>query len=229
MLGVDHEPLPRLGATWMKPRVGSAEPQADTSADNERALIERCCAGDERAIRLLYEAHVESVNRKLAAMLGPDPELDDLVQMTFVRAFQNLPRFRGDARLSTWLHRIALNLAYSHLASARRRRWLRTLDFTKLSVPSPIAPIDQAVEHAEWIEALYSALNRVKPKNRLAFVLTQIEGHTLDEAAELLGISRNTIAARVRRTRAYVRRALLRREQRNAPPEAPATSKEGPV
>jgi RNA polymerase sigma-70 factor (ECF subfamily) len=194
---------------------GAPKRSAATAPDEDLPLIERARQADQRAMAALYRRHLPAVKRKLAAIVGADPELDDLIQQTFVRAFRQLDGFRGEARLSTWLQRIAINVALTHLASLRRRRWLlRPLELLGRPVadhrPSPA----ELVEHSERLAALYGVLSRLKPANLVVFVLFEIEQHTIDEIAELLGLSRNTVAARLRRTRAAVTRSLRRMDLR---------------
>ena len=179
--------------------------------DEDHDLIERARQADQRAMVALYRRHLPVVKRTIAAIVGHDPDLDDLIQLTFVRAFRQLHGFRGDASLSTWLQRIAINVARTHLVSARRRRWLlRPLELLGASVADPRPDVAERVEHSERLAALYNVLAGLKPDNRVVFVLFSIEQHTIDEIAELLCLSRNTVAARLRRTRAAVTRSLQR-------------------
>ncbi|MGE0787680.1 MAG: RNA polymerase sigma factor [Sandaracinaceae bacterium] len=197
----------------------SRETARDASAPSDGELLARCAAGDERAMRLLYEREVDAVHRKLRAVLGSDPDVDDLVQNTFVRAFRALGSFRGDSKLSTWLCRIALNVAYAHLASAPRRRSRNAIDADELQLVDARPDSDVLVEQRERVRRMYALLEGESPENRLAFVMTFVEGHTIDEAAELLDTSRNTIAARARRTRARLVDAMARHESGAREPE----------
>ena len=83
----------------------------------EDALISRAREGDGHAFGLLYEKHRAQVRNVVCGRVWDSDDRDDLVQMTFVRAYQALPRFRGQSLFSTRLHRIALNLCTSHTRS----------------------------------------------------------------------------------------------------------------
>ena len=83
----------------------------------ERKLVARCARGDERAWEELYAANAPIVTRFLTRMLGPASYVDDLVQQVFVEVFSGIRRFRGEARVSTWLYGIARNVAWRHLLS----------------------------------------------------------------------------------------------------------------
>src|SRR5450432_4213373 len=85
----------------------------------ERGIIARAVAGDRHAARSLYDAHAPRIFRLIQRLTG-DPELArEFTQDTFVRAFGRLDRFRGDAALSTWLHRIALSVTSNGLRKIR--------------------------------------------------------------------------------------------------------------
>lgn len=178
--------------------------------DNE--LIQRAKAGKPGAFDELYFAYVDQVHRRLFRVVGPDGDLEDLVQQTFVQVFKRIDTFRADATFSTWLHRVALNVALSHLR--KRDRWFRpqTSDIIlPLPTPEQSEQPDEVVSRREKQEALYGALARIKPKKRLVFVLYEIEGHTLEEIAKLVDAPVNTVAARLRTARQEMRRALEKR------------------
>lgn len=77
---------------------------------DEQSLITRVLDGDREAARALYEAHVHRVHRLVFRLCGDEELTHDLTQDVFIRAFDQLPRFRGEAALSTWLHRIAVSV-----------------------------------------------------------------------------------------------------------------------
>lgn len=175
--------------------------------DND--LIERTKAGKPGAFDELYYAYVDRVHRHLYRVVGPDADLEDLVQQTFVQVYKRIDTFRAESSFSTWLHRVALNVTLTHLR--KRDRWFRPQTsevLLPLPAPVPAEAPDEAVSRREKHEALYVALSRVKPKKRLVFVLYEIEGHTLEEISKLVDAPVNTVAARLRTARQEVRRTL---------------------
>jgi RNA polymerase sigma-70 factor (ECF subfamily) len=177
--------------------------------DNE--LIQRTKAHKPGAFDELYFAYVDRVARHLYKVVGPDSDLEDLVQQTFVQVYKRIDTFREDASFGTWLHRVALNVALSHLR--KRSRWLRpqTSDIV-LPLPMPVSEQpDESVSRREKQELLDAALTRIKPKKRMVFVLYEIEGHTLEEISTLVDAPVNTVAARLRAARQEMRRALEKR------------------
>ncbi len=176
-------------------------------------LITRVQEGRPGAFDELYFAYVDRVHRKLHAVVGPDPEIDDLIQLTFITVHSKIDEFRGACSFATWLHRVALNIALMHLR--KRQRWLRFGQEPEalrpvLTPAGPEAP-DEAASRREKLEILHGVIGKVKPKKRIVFVLYHVEGHTLEEIAELMDASVNTVASRLRAARKEVRKALERR------------------
>jgi RNA polymerase sigma-70 factor, ECF subfamily len=190
----------------------SAVPESkrvDEAVVSEDDMVQRAKAQRPGAFEALYYAHVDQVHRKLAAMVGPDPELDDLVQQVFVRAWQHLSEFRGEARLGTWLHRIAVNVALSHLRQRQRTRARMSAHAAESSNDVP-RDAEAALDTSQRVARLHGLLERLKPKKRVVFVLYELEGHTLDEIAGMTQSSINTVAGRLRAARLELRRAAAR-------------------
>jgi RNA polymerase sigma-70 factor (ECF subfamily) len=100
-------------------------PGASYLSRDEQALVERACLGDQRALRSLFFTYQGQVRAHLVRLLGGDPDVDDLVQTVFTRAFAALPDFRGGSALSTWLYRITANTTHNLLRQRYRRERLR--------------------------------------------------------------------------------------------------------
>lgn len=176
----------------------------------DRDIVERAARGEPGAFDALYHANVDRVHRHVVHIVGSDPDVDDLVQTTFIQVHRNLKTYRGDSSFSTWLHRITVNVALSHLR-ARKRTQSRQASEEMLDVPAPAEERpDATVSRRRDVELLYAALDTIKPDKRIAFILCDIQGHTLKEAGKILNTRLNTVAARLRSARSDLRRALLR-------------------
>jgi RNA polymerase sigma-70 factor (ECF subfamily) len=181
--------------------------------DDDARLVERIRRGDRRAFDLLYRRHADDVYRRMTRLVGPHPEREDLVQEVFVAAFRGLDRFRGDARLTTWLYRVAVNVAYAHL----RRRRAYDLDAAvdlELMISGDASPETSAMQRQELIRAL-RFLDRLKPKKRIAFVLRIVEGLSLDEIGALVGARPAAVGQRVRHAKRELD-AMIARDDRRA-------------
>ncbi len=127
--------------------------------------------------------------------------MDDALQETYLRAFRALPRFRGEAALATWLYRIAYNACLDELRNTRR---VVPLD----SVRERVDPRPGAAETIPARQELAVALAALPPADRAAVLLVDAQGFDYRSAAEVLGIPEGTIASRLSRARAHLRRFL---------------------
>src|SRR3982751_6578520 len=87
---------------------------------DDAALIAAAREGDGAAFARLFRRHADAVRTRITHLVGPVAERDDLVQKVFIAFYRGLPSYRGDAKLSTYLHRVAVNTAYDHLRGRRR-------------------------------------------------------------------------------------------------------------
>jgi RNA polymerase sigma-70 factor (ECF subfamily) len=173
------------------------QPRPDGRGADVRELIDRARRHDPAAQRLLFEMHKDRLAAQLQRMTGTPAAVDDLVQEVFISAFRNLDNFRGDSQLGTWLYRIATNQARKWWDSdrRRRRRELRASERVPDASPTPHEDLEQREHH----ERLYAALGSLPAKLREAFVARVIEGMSLQEASDALGLPISTVSYRTRR------------------------------
>jgi RNA polymerase sigma-70 factor (ECF subfamily) len=179
---------------------------APLGGTEEQALIARVLEGDRAAARTLYEAHVHRVHRLVFRLCGDEELTHDLTQDVFVRAFEQLPRFRGEAALSTWLHRIAVSVTLNAMRKVRR---LQTRE-QSLDVASPAHLVDEGTMPGdpELRERLTRAIEALPPGARASVILHDIEGYTHVEIAAMQGIAVGTSKARLFDARVRLRQAL---------------------
>ncbi len=170
---------------------------------DERELIARVRAGDGAAERALYDAHVDRVYRLAYRLAGDDELARELTQDTFVRAFERLGSFRGESKLSTWLHAVATSVVLNGLRKAKRLRQRETdLDeATGISGGPPPAEPDLK-------RRLAQAIDRLPKGYRIVFVMHDVEGYTHEEIGAALGIETGTSKAQLSRARGKLREAL---------------------
>jgi RNA polymerase sigma-70 factor (ECF subfamily) len=183
---------------------GLAIQPALVGGTNEQTLITQVLDGDREAARTLYEAHVHRVHRLVFRLCGDEDLTHDLTQDVFIRAFDQLSRFRGEAAFSTWIHRIAVSVTLNALRKVRR---LRTRELSlegALHVPDETtAPSDP-----ELRERLTRAIEALPTGARASVILHDIEGYTHVEIAAMLGIAVGTSKARLFDARVKLRQAL---------------------
>ena len=169
-------------------------------------LVDRCLGGEEAAARELFRLHQGRVHATLFRVLGSNRDMDDLMQETFIQVFRSLGSFRGEARLSTWIDRIAARVAYRHLS--RRRTALATVELDDDAAAPPVE-VHGRVRAREGVRRFYAALAALPPASRIAFALHELDGRPVAEVARLVGTSVTTAKLRIWRAR----RALMKRAE----------------
>lgn len=175
----------------------------------EMDLMGRCAKGDERAWEELYVAHAPIVARFLTRMMGPGSHVDDLVQVVFVELFSSVKRFRGDAKLTTWLYGIAKNVAHKHIRTETRHRRRKEAWKDHLQVMSNgIIDGRRQAEARMLVSALDDAVQTLDPKHRAVWVMRELEGLSTEEVAEALNIRAGTVRSRLFKARNTVMKRL---------------------
>lgn len=175
-------------------------PEARSEEMSDAGLVAACAAADRTARALLFERHVDAIHRFVGRMKGSDSDaLDDLVQVTFVRAFQSAGRFRGTSARS-WLFGIAANVVREHARKEIRRK--RALSLVAEELPRSIRG------HDLMLAKLPGAIAALPHELRVAFVLIDMEGEKGIDAAAALGIPEGTLWRRVFNARTALRKAL---------------------
>ncbi len=191
------------------------EPRTPSPAVDEKAVVRAAVAGDTRAreeIVLRYQKMVYNLSMRLTR--DPD-EAAVVLQETFLKVFKSLPRFRSGSRLTTWIYRIATNEALQRLRSRGRRTFvdLENLEtdpsrdlslMTRSLEENPHA----LLENRELRGRLEAAIGELPPKHRAAFVLVDIEGLSLKDAATSAGVTLAALKTDLHRARLFLRDQL---------------------
>lgn len=157
---------------------------------DDMTLVARVVAlGDKRAFDLIVKRHQSQVRRFfLHQTLGDKQLSDDLAQDTFVKAYQNIARFRAFSQFSTWLYRIAYNVLYDHM----RQNCNVTNDLTEVNAT---AASDDSGLRIDILQALAI----LKPQERTCIVLQLIEGQTISRIAEITALPEGTVKSHIAR------------------------------
>lgn len=174
-------------------------------------LARRVGAGDHDALRLLMRQHNQTLFRTARSILRDDHEAEDVVQEAYLLAYRSIGDFRGEARLSTWLIRIVVNLAIRRKQRQTRDSALRTdgvdeevQEMTQSPSPSP----ESEASTAELRRLLEKHIDRLPDLYREVFVLRGVEELDVDETAAALGIPEATVRTRYFRARHLLREGL---------------------
>jgi RNA polymerase sigma-70 factor (ECF subfamily) len=163
---------------------------------DERALLEtfRYEQGyqKEKAFHDIVVLYRERLYRIIRGFTNDHDDTDDILQETFIKAFENLERFRGDSSLYTWLCRIAMNLAITHVRKKKLRQFI-SLDSVML-ISKQINP-EQALEEKELKEMIHETVDQLSEKQKAVFVLRFYDEMSIAEVAKITGNSEGTIKA----------------------------------
>ena len=169
----------------------------------ERQLVRRVLEGDPAAEREMYDAHVDRIYRLAYRMTGDDDLAQEFTQEAFIRAFEKLKQFRGEAALSTWLHSIAVSVVYNGMRKVKRlnQRHVDLREMHSMGTESKDADPDLK-------ERLSAAIGDLPWGYKTVFVMHDIEGYKHEEIAAALGVQTGTSKAQLSRARARLREAL---------------------
>jgi len=170
---------------------------------DESQLIARVRAGDSAAQRALYDAHVDRVYRLAFRLAGDDALAQDFTQETFIRAFDRLGSFRGDAAFSTWLHTITTTVVLNGLRKVKRLRQRET----DIDDAQAIGVMKRESE-PDLKMRLTKAIDELPEGYRTVFVMHDVEGYTHEEIGAALGVETGTSKAQLSRARAKLRVVL---------------------
>jgi RNA polymerase sigma-70 factor (ECF subfamily) len=176
-------------------------------APDDLELVARARGGDADAFEELVRLHTPQLYRLLTRMLGSANAAEDVLQECFVRAWRAIPKFRGDARFSTWLYRIAVNEGNRHLARESTRELLPFDDVLR-DVPDLGAQTAELAEAGELRAQLETLLAELPANYRAAVVLRDVEGFSNEEASELLELDIRSFKSRLHRGRMALRARL---------------------
>lgn len=163
-------------------------------------LIERARTGDLGACEAIYHLHASRVFALVRRLAGDDAQAEDWTQEAWMRVFRALPDFRGDARFTTWLHRVVVNTVLHGMRDVRRRR-LRM-------VPQEPPELPSTAVHPVLRLSLEEAIDSLPAGMRHVLVLHDVEGYTHEEIAEMSGIGVGTSKSQLFKARAKLRERL---------------------
>jgi RNA polymerase sigma-70 factor, ECF subfamily len=180
-----------------------------TSTDEE--LVARSIGGDADSFNQLILRWERPIYALAYRTIGREEDARDVCQETFLRAFRALPRFRGQAKFSSWIYRIALNLCRDWIRRERRTGFVQPPEDVDLmamvAAEEPSESIEDLVARKDQIRAVERAMALLPEEQRTAIVLKEYHGMTFQEIADLMGCPLSTV-----KTRLYQGLSVLRRE-----------------
>lgn len=194
---------------------------AVTVQGSEEKLIRAGQRGDHQAVETLFRRYQRPLFQTALRVLGNTEDAEDALQDGLLSAYRNLKRFEGRSQFSTWLTRIVINAALMRRRSAKARPAVSLdeppredeLPATERFADDGLTP-EQVFANTEIREMLSENLDQLSPLLRTAFVLREVQGYSTGEAAKKLGVTENTLKARLWRARHQLAERLGRRLRR---------------
>lgn len=209
------QPMPSTG-TVADMNDSSPQPEATLDVD-EAALVEALQAGDEAAFETLLREYGGPLLAVARRMLRNEADAADAVQDAFLSAYKSIDSFAGDAKLSTWLHRIVVNAALMKLRTQRRKPAQQIDDLLPQfledghhasGVKRWRETVEQALDRKEMKQLVHESIDTLPETHREVLLLRDIEQHDTAATAELLGISEGAVKTRLHRARQALRELL---------------------
>jgi RNA polymerase sigma-70 factor (ECF subfamily) len=182
---------------------------------NEIELVEKAKSGDTKAFEELMRRTQDKIYNLGIKFFGNKEDAADLLQETYIKAYESLPNFEGKSSFSTWLYRIATNFALMKL----RKEKMKKVSIEELKNLSN--GLKNSIDFYDWSENPYlhykneelkeilnEAINSLPPKYKTIFILHDIEGLSIQEVAKILSLSVPTVKTRIHRSRLYLREKL---------------------
>lgn len=195
----------------------TAQARIDYQTLSDAELADRIAARDGAAVRIITERNNQRLFRAAWSILGQRAEAEDAVQSAYLNAFAAIASFRGGASLSTWLTRIVINEALGRRRAMQRRR--AQLDAESVVImdeyrakltrgSATLVTPEGAAAQAQIRQVLEQAVSRLPAHHRLVFVLLDVEGLSLEAAAQVLAVPVGTVKSRHLRARRRLQREL---------------------
>ena len=174
------------------------------AVDDDAALVARAQSGEHSAFDTLMIKYRERIYGVVYNMTANRDDAADITQDAFIKAFSSIQRFQGKSSFFTWLYRIAVNTALSHIKKNRKRRFFSFENLhedagheTAVEVLSAKTKTEKNVLLGELQEKLNEALQKLSPKHRTVVVLYEIDGLSHAEIADIVGCSQGTVRSRL--------------------------------
>jgi RNA polymerase sigma-70 factor (ECF subfamily) len=208
-----------LIGTLQFPAIGSkarTKTRVDHRNGEEAALVRRVQAGDELAFRELVERYQAKIFSIIYGILRNHNDAEDIAQQVFSKVYFSIRNFDFRSSLLTWIYKITVNECYDYLRKKRVRRLVYESDFSQeesqrmeASDPAidPAVPADERLAQRDFAVKL---LSKVSEEDRTLILLKEVEGHSVEELAQMTGMNENTIKVKLFRTRQKLLKAAQR-------------------
>jgi RNA polymerase sigma-70 factor (ECF subfamily) len=184
---------------------------------DERALVDRCRRGDRQAFAALVDQYKGIVFALIGRLVSDRELVEDLAQEVFIRVYQGLERFRGEARLSTWIYRIAYNTCVAELERPHHRARFVPIDGRSddaepaPELADPTHDPDEVFTRIDFERSVGELLDRLPPAHRMALALYYLEGRRYEEISAVMDLPLGTVKTYLHRAKQRLRNLIVER------------------
>ena len=188
-----------------------------TNQTEDDVLLRRISDKDVDAFKEIVDRYQNSVYNICLSLIGDHLQAEEAAQDTFYQIYKSAGSFRGESKFSTWVYRIAVNRSLNLIHKNKKYRWLKSLDSLwneqireeGMPIASSTDEPDKILEEKEKKSLIERAVASLPEKQRVAFVLNKYENLTSKEISEVLGISINSVEARIHRAKLRLQKKLV--------------------
>lgn len=178
------------------------------TGESDHDLVAKSLRGNQKAFRELVERYHSTAYAVVRGILGDSDDVEDVLQVVYVKVHRGLAGFRGDAKLSTWIYQIARNEAIN----AAKRRRLDTAPIEDVHVATPERESPEAAMHQRQLrDELEAGMQRLDENQRLALELRYMGERSYEEIAEIMGVPLGTVKTYIHRGKAELKKVMIRR------------------
>lgn len=171
-------------------------------------VVARVTAGEKELFELLMRRYNQRLYRTARAYSIPDSDCDDLIQQSYIKAYQSLSHFRGDAQFSTWITRILINECLMYKRKSKALTDVSDQEEWDSSLPGDLLTPERSMLREELRELLESAIEKLPEEYRMVYMMREVEELSVKETADCLSITEGNVKVRLHRARNLLRKQL---------------------
>ena len=179
---------------------------------DEAGLVKRLKLHEQRAFKELVEGHQNMIINTCYGFLHNTEEAEDVAQEVFIQVFKSIDSFRGDAKLSTWLYRIAVNRSLNKIRSRKSKFFIAldsVFDTSQIVKGGYQATPHESLENQERAEVLHKAIQKLPENQKTAFILSKYQGLANKKIVEVMNLSLSAVEALLNRAKKNLQKSLM--------------------
>lgn len=174
-----------------------------------QGIIHECKAGSKQSFKLLMLSLSDYVFTHAFRILNHEEDAKDIVQETFIRVWKHIENYNEEIKITTWIYKIATNLCLDKLRANRRKSEISINDSEKLLNACMAENLNEQINNKELADIILQLSENLTPKQKIVFVLKDIEGLETDEIQEISGMDKAQIKSNLHLARQQIRKKLI--------------------